>query len=433
MSENTTEQQLDEKPESETDAGPLNKAATIVIYALAILLLGFIAGAICWLFFFLMGKGIALIWDILPSVLGLDVWWWPLPICLIGGLIVGLFQKKWPGQPEEMDEVLAEVKKTGRYEYKTIFVGFFGALIPLLFGGSIGPEAGLTGVIAGLCTWVGDRLRFLGRRFRELASVGIAAVVGAMFDAPLYGLAVPVFGDGESAADAPVLIPKPAKILVYIVAVAAALGAMMALGALFGGMGGLPRFTEFNTGAYEWCLLVPLALAGVCVGYVFHAAGAAAGALSRAMGERHIAKALLAGLILGGLGCVLPYTLFAGEVQAEELEGVWMGLGAVALIATALLKPVALRFCLGLGWRGGKFFPMIFCGISMGYGLALLTGADPVFCLCATTAATLGTMMRQPLMAVLLLFMCFPVRGVVVMLAAAVIGAIFPVPKKWLA
>lgn len=413
-------------------AKAVNKAVTAVIYGLAIILLGFIAGIVCWFFFFLMGHGIDLIWNVLPGALGLDAWWWPLPVCLIGGLTVGLFQRRWPGQPEEMNEVMAQVKKTGRYEYKTIFVGFAGALIPLLFGGSIGPEAGLTGVIAGLCTWVGDRLRFLGRRFRELASVGIAAVAGAMFDAPLYGLAVPVFGDGESVADMPVMVPKPAKILVYIVAVTAALVAMMVLGALFGGMGGLPRFTELNTGAYEWCLLAPLSLAGAMVGWLFHAAGAGAASLSRAMGSRPVAKALLAGLVLGVLGCMLPYTLFAGETQAEELEGIWMGMGAAVLIATAALKPVALQFCLGLGWRGGKFFPMIFSGIALGYGLALLTGADAVFCLCACTAGALGTMMRQPLMVVLLLFMCFPVRGVVVMLVAAAIGSLIPVPKRWL-
>lgn len=413
-------------------AKPFNKAVTIVIYALAILLLGAIAGIVCWLFFFLMGWGISLIWVVLPGAFGLDAWWWALPVCLIGGLLAGLFQKKWPGQPEEMNEVLARVKKTGRYEYKTIFVGFIGALVPLLFGGSIGPEAGLTGVIAGLCTWVGDRLRFLGRRFRELASVGIAAVVGAMFDAPLYGLAVPILGDGESVADTPVLVPKPAKIAVYIAAVAAALAAMMALGALFGGMGGLPRFTDLNTGTFEWALLIPLSLAGAVVGWLFHAASAAAAAVSRVMGDHPVLKGVLAGLILGVLGCALPYTLFAGETQAEELEAVWMGVGAFALIATAVLKPFALQFCLNLGWRGGKFFPMIFCGISLGYGLATLTGADPVFCLCACSAGVLGTMMRQPLMVVLLLFMCFPFKGVVVMLFAAVIGSIIPVPKAWL-
>lgn len=418
-----------------SEAPLLRRLALYGLYGLAIVLIGGVAGAFCWLFFFLMDTGIDLLWNVLPNAIAPDLWWWPLPICLIGGVAVGLFQKKWPGQPQEMNEVMAEVKATGRYNYKHIFAGFAGALLPLLFGASIGPEAGLTGVIAGACTWVGDRLKFLGREFRSLASVGIAAVVGAMFSAPLYGLAVPVFGDGENAEsmdEAKVLVAKPYKIAAYVAAVAAALGTMMGLGALLGGMGGLPRFTDLNTGALEWWLLVPLALAGALVGWLGHGAGVLAATCSRILGERPVLKALVAGAILGLCGCVLPYTLFAGETQAEQLELVWQQAGAAALIATALVKPFVLQFCLNLGWRGGKFFPMIFSGISLGFGLAALTGADPVFCLCACTAGAMGAMMRQPLLAALLLFMCFPAQAAVPLLAAAVIGSLVPVPKQWL-
>lgn len=66
-----------------------------------------------------------------------------------------------------MNSVLAQIKKSGRYEYKHIVALFFGALLPLLFGGSVGPEAGLTGVIAGFCTWVGDKLRAVGVVMRQ--------------------------------------------------------------------------------------------------------------------------------------------------------------------------------------------------------------------------------------------------------------------------
>ena len=59
----------------------------------------------------------------------------------------------------------------------------------------------------------------------------------------------------------------------------------------------------------------------------------------------------------------------------------------------------------------------------MGYGFALLAGADPVCCLCICSAALMGAIMRQPVMTVLLLFLLFPVRAFVVMLVAACIGA----------
>lgn len=63
-----------------------------------------------------------------------------------------------------------------------------------------------------------------------------------------------------------------------------------------------------------------------------------------------------------------------------------------------------------MGWRGGHFFPVIFSGVSLGYGLAILTGADPVFCVAVCTASIMGVVMRQPVMVVGLLLMRFPLR-----------------------
>ena len=34
------------------------------------------------------------------------------------------------------------------------------AFIPLVFGASVGPEAGLTGIIAALCYWIGDNVSY---------------------------------------------------------------------------------------------------------------------------------------------------------------------------------------------------------------------------------------------------------------------------------
>lgn len=75
------------------------------------------------------------------------------------------------------------------------------------------------------------------------------------------------------------------------------------------------------------------------------------------------------------------------------------------------------------------FFSVIFSGVSLGYGFALLTGAAPAFCVAACTSALMGAVMRQPIMAALLLMLCFPLKGVVVMLVAAVIGAAVPLPR----
>ena len=139
-------------------------------------------------------------------------------------------------------------------------------------------------------------------------------------------------------------------------------------------------------------------------------------------------KSLAAGLVLGVCGVFLPYTMFAGEAQSNMLMQGYAAIPWVALVATAFVKAAVTPLCINLGWRGGHFFPVIFSGVSLGYGFALLSGADPVFCVACCTASLMGAVMRQPVMAALLLMMCFPLKGIVAMLVCAVIGAAIPLP-----
>lgn len=411
------------------------------LYAILTVAFGAFAGAFAWAFFFLMNNGIHLLWEVVPSMLaqaGLPAVAYPVLFCAFGGLCIGLFTKHFGDYPQDMNTVMAQVKKTGRYEYDHIGASFFGALLPLLFGGSIGPEAGLTGVIAGLCTWVGDRLRFVGSEMRELAEAGTAAVISAIFSTPLFGLAVPVLGAADdsngkvSVSEIRLNVPKPLKVAVYVLAVAGALAMMALLGSLFGAGGGLPRLTGINIGQAELIWAFPLIVIGALAGWLFFPFGAAARALSNKLGERPVIKAVIAGLVLGGIGIVLPFTMFAGEAQTEQLTEIWTTVPAFVLILTGFAKVFTTQVCLNLGWRGGHFFPIIFGGISIGYGMSALVGIDPVFALCAVTGALVGAVMRQPIMTMVLLFLVFPVMGAPVLLVAAALGSIIPVPASWL-
>ncbi len=421
-------------------AKPFNR----VFFLLCVLVTGSLAGAFVWLFFFLMNKGITFLWQTVPGwissltaeslpVLSQGPFGFvpfPLIVCVLGGLLIGLYSKHTGIEPEDLNVVMAKVKETGRYDYSHIGKLSLAALLPLLFGGSVGPEAGLTGVIAGLCTWVGDRMRRFGSDFRALTIAGTQAALTAVFTAPLYGFVAPLSGTADGArGEEGITLPKAQKAVVYLCAIAGALSAFLVLGQLFGESSGLPRFDAVEVGSYELALLLPLALAGMACGWVFHAVNKGTLSLSEAMGNRPVAKAVLAGIILAVCGMALPFTMFAGESQAHYLMEGYSAIPAVALIATGFVKCALTPTCLNLGWHGGHFFPVIFSGVSLGYGFALLTGAAPAFCVAACTSALMGAVMRQPIMAALLLMLCFPLKGVVVMLVAAVIGAAIPLPK----
>lgn len=401
------------------------KVVNRLVFILSVILTGAIAGFFVWLVLFVMDVGLTLVWDGLSSWFGR---FYPVLMCVIGGIVIGLFARRFGNYPEDLRTVMAKVKRDGGYDYDKLGRMSVAAVLPLVFGGSVGPEAGLTGVIAGLCTWAGQRMRRFGSDFRELTEAGVTATLSALFTAPLYGFASGMGGRtaGDSGEGS---TPRWVKAVVYACAIAGALAAMLLLTHYVGGGLPLPHYEWDAVGTNELVWLVPLILIGALAGWLFCVSDALLSRVSGRFGDRPLLKPVVAGAVLGVCGVVLPFTMFSGESQAVELDSLWTGMGAALLLVTGFVKILVTAMCVNMGWRGGHFFPTIFAGISIGYGMALLSGADPVFCLCTVTAALVGGVMRKPLMAVLLLFLCFPLLAAIPMALAAFVGSRIPLPS----
>ena len=394
------------------------------VFLLSVVLTGAIAGLFVWLVLLAMNVGLAFIWDGLASWFGR---FYPILMCIVGGVVIGLFARRYGQYPEDLPTVMAKVKRDGRYGYDKLGRMSVAALLPLIFGGSVGPEAGLTGVIAGLCSWVGDRMKRFGSDFRELSEAGVTATLSALFTAPLYGFAAGVSGRPSEGDEAP-RMSRRARAAVYACAIAGALGAMLALNHFIGGGMSLPHYDWDAVGKDELIWTVPMILVGSAAGWFYCVSDSLMSKASDRVGDRPVLKPVVAGAVLGAFGVVMPLTMFAGEPQVEHLNVLWTGMSAVTLLVLGFAKVFVTAMCVNMGWRGGHFFPVIFAGISLGFGMAALTGADPVFCLCVVTAALVGGVMRKPVMAVLLLFLCFPVLATLPMLLAAFVGSHIPLP-----
>ena len=65
---------------------------------------GAVTSLIVWLFLKLMGLGIGLVWDTIPS--NFDFKFYPIIVCTAGGIILGIWQKLTNAVPDELDEVM---------------------------------------------------------------------------------------------------------------------------------------------------------------------------------------------------------------------------------------------------------------------------------------------------------------------------------------
>ena len=128
-------------------------------------------------------------------------------------MLIGLWKQKYGDGPEELDKVMKKVKENHRYSYDNIFSTIVSSLLPLIIGASIGPEAGLTGIIAGLCTWAGDKLKTFNREMDELTSIGITATLGTIFASPIFGFVEPLENEEDMK------LPKTSKNILYFIAI----------------------------------------------------------------------------------------------------------------------------------------------------------------------------------------------------------------------
>lgn len=413
----------------------------VVLSALVGLVIGFLVWGVFWLSSFLT----ELLWHdlgefitgALSNVLA-SSWWLPVLFCTVGGLIIGLFTKYVGGQPESLEKVMGEVKETGGYKLKKPGASVIGFLLPLVFGGSIGPEAGLTGIIAGACTWIGTALRKAGLRVKAVADLTISAALSAVFASPFVGIiaaaqdAIPQTEEEGSEQEA--LNPnaydfrRKAKIVLYTAAGLGAAAGVALFTLIFGSESGVPRFEGFTPQLDQlwWC--IPCMIFGYLGALLYHAGEHGFAWLSNRMGDKLVLKPVIAGLVMGVLAIWLPFVLFPGEAQAFELMESWQGIGAFVLIATGLAKCLVTPLCLNFGWKGGHFFPCIFAGIACGYGVAALSGVDPMLCVAIATGTLLAGVQRNALIAMALLLLCFPVASIVWMGLACLLGATAPMP-----
>lgn len=394
----------------------------LVLYGI---LLGSIVGATVWLFLVTINIGIHFIWEYLPTIFASPPYY-TICVTTIGGILVGLTQKYFGTYPRLMPEVMGEYKKTGRIEYRFVHKATLTAIIVLIFGASLGPEAALVGIIGGLCTWVGDRFTFALKGMNGLTEVGIGATLSVIFNAPLFGYLAPNENEGEQINE----FSKGKKAIVYLATTFAGFSVYLLLSKFDNRGSFIVDFGKGSLSLNEWIAFLPLASIGAIVGFFYFKLEFTLEKLIHPLKEYKLALGIIGGILLGITGTFLPYTLFSGEHQLKDLVVEWSHLSFWVLLLSGILKLCITAVCLNTGWRGGHIFPIIFAGSSIGYAIASIIPIDPIASVAVVTTAISSYALRKPIAITLLLLMFSPLNLLLPMLGAAAIGNAFPLPKN---
>ena len=395
-----------------------------IFTALTFLCGGFV-GAVTVSFLQIMRFAINLLWAKVPQsffcivIFGIKINLYYVILCIAGGVLIGIWQRKYGDYPILLEDILKIYKRDKNIPYNNLGIVFVAALMPLIFGGSVGPEAGLAGIIAMLFCWVRDKYKSSivyilqnkekkkRTRLFELIKNPINTFIG-----------VDIIYDDQTYT-----VSKIKRWSAYLSAAVGGVLAFRIIAKILAHEGiKIAKFGKFVYTSHELLYFLPIVLLGILTGLIFLFSKKLFNYIFKPLKNKKVLRAVICGLILSLVGMFLPYTMFSGEEQMVDLVENWHNWTAPLLFATGFIKILMINCCVSGGWRGGSFFPCLFCATAIGYGLSTFILANQSFIVLTFMASYTAMALGQPLIIIALCMLFAPFSAILPITIAAFIG-----------
>ncbi len=345
------------------------------------------------------------LWADLPQALGHDgpPWWWPLPLLLVAGVLVGLVVTHLPGSGGHVPAAGIQVGGSSPAVLPGVLLA---AAASLPLGAVLGPEAPLIALGGGLALLFRDLAQAPAtpQNTALLGAAGAAAAISAIFGNPVVAavLLIEVAGVGGPqlfAVMLPALLSSGVGSLVFT-----GLGRWTGLGTGELSLKLSAPFPRLDVADVLWSLAVAVAVAAA-----MHPVRAGAQAVATYVRARPLVRTVPCAL--GAGVCAALYALVTGRSSGEVASSGQAALSALAadpqawgtgaLVAVLAFKGAAYTLCLG-SLRGGPVFPALFLGAAAGVLLAPLPGLGVAPAMAAGMAAATAATLRLPVSSVVL-------------------------------
>jgi H+/Cl- antiporter ClcA len=344
--------------------------------------------------------------------------WWPLPVLVVGGVLVGLAIRYLPGRGGAspapgfaLHAPPAPVQLPGV---------ILAALATLVFGVVLGPEMPLIAIGGGLgvlVTRINRRRTMSEQAVRMLGATGSFAAISTLLGSPILGafLLMEASGIGGPMLGlvlVPGLLASGIGSLIFI-----GLDSVTGLGTFSLAIPSLPHFTRPNLAEFGWAVAIGLAAALVGPGIRWLAL------FLKPYADRWVMLALpLAGVVIAvlaiiyaeGTGKATSEVLFSGQTAIGPLIHHAGSYTVGALLLLLVCKGLAYGVSLS-AFRGGPIFPAMFIGAAAGIALSHLPGLPLVPSVAMGIGAMSVVMLSLPLTSVLLATLLLASDGLAVM------------------
>ena len=357
-----------------------------------------------------------LLWEDLPDAIGVDdptSSWFALCVTTLGGLAVGVLLRVLPGHggpgPAEGHGIGMEQVPVSHAAGMVIV-----SLVSLTVGASLGPEAALLAVALALGSVLATRLK-RAELERVFGMSGVGSLLSGLFGSPLAPTTLvleiaPVTGHNLYVFLVPVLVASAIGLLMFD---AVLNGPLLELA--------LPSYTGVEIAHVLEALAVAAVAAGI--GLLLIALLRGVRLALAPIADRIVLKATLGGVGIGVIALVAgEETLFSGEHELEVLLADPESYSARALLLILGGKLLALALSLETGFRGGRIFPVLFIGATVGFITSDVFERVPlaVAVACGMAGAAVAIMRLPVFIALTVAFFASPTTIPLIVLACVV-------------
>lgn len=332
-------------------------------------LLGLFGAIGALVFVLIMNAGIALVWPEIPGPEPFSGAWWVPVIMTVAGLLVGLIHRFL--NVEDLNVFAGMVK--GRLDSRPVPGALLAAMVSLIGGFSVGPEAPTGMLGGGLANWISERRKLPKETQKTNVMAGVLGAYGELFTSPFFTTLLPVeLPHNQNPAFFGTII---------IAAVASIIGLAvyyLAEGTAFSELLRLLELPAYDLAVWHLVVAVLFGVLGAVLTMVYGLTLQVLKRLVAPLESRPIIRSTLGGLLLGLLGMALPLTLFLGSEGLETVTTEAVALGAGLLTIYVFAKILALAGALSTGFIGGPIFPLFFVGGTAGTVIWLLFPEAPM-------------------------------------------------------
>lgn len=335
-----------------------------------------------------------------PESLYAVPWWMRVAVPIAGGLIVGPLiyffarEAKGHGVPEV---IAAVVTNNSIIRPAVVLIKTLASAISISSGGSVGREGPIVQIGAAIASTAGQVLRLRPAQMKTIVGCGVAAGIGATFNAPIAGT---LFALELIVSDFGLNSFTP----IIVASVTATAITRHFQGNIFEFI--LPQFEMVSL--WEFIIYLLLGLMAGFVGYSFSRFLYISDDFFSSLKMPEWLKPAVGGLIVGCIAIGFPHIMGVGY---ESIEVMFEGkLTLVVMVSLVLLKVFATSVTIGSGGSGGIFAPSLFIGAMLGgaFGTVVnmifpqMTGAVGAYALVGMAAVNSASTLA-PLSAIIIL------------------------------